>query len=138
MLVLYVSPKGKRGGRYACVGRGFEGRLGRGPDLAQSWARVRVAVDRKVAVLTFFVIADWRSCGIKGVQARGGGGGRPRGGAYFFTQGPRAKFRRRTRKTAVQKGPGDWQMGNTAAEAETAAAAAAAAGGVAEDGPEEG
>ena len=43
-LVLQVSPKGKRGGQNACVGRGFEGCLGRGPD----YVRGRVAASRSV------------------------------------------------------------------------------------------
>ena len=46
VLVLHVSPKGRRGGRHACVGRGF--RLGRGPDLVRGRDRVRVDARRRM------------------------------------------------------------------------------------------
>ena len=39
------------GGRNACVGRGFEGRLGHGPDLVRGRARARVAARRSIPFL---------------------------------------------------------------------------------------
>ena len=48
-MVGHVSPQGKRWRRHACVGRGFEGRLGRGPDLVRVRARVRVAARRSIS-----------------------------------------------------------------------------------------